>query len=266
VKLHIIFLILMIGLPSIVSAATFDPRFSCYAPFDKKTYNNCVFLVKYRGTSIPMNDDCITSTVSSDFRVVNKVDNTNLRSYSPIDISGANDLVVRATAFGEYFDCGGWADSPPVYFGTSSDTYYYNPKFNGGSCGKVETQMVCSTATTVIITNLVTKEQIVRTSSEANVDIPIGTLTPGTYTIEIKRDYTCYFSGRSAGCPLASPSPSKTSSDTESFHISVSGNKCASDNSCDSGYTCCNGYCYDSTTGVCRDIFGNDIPIWVLNQ
>lgn len=282
-----LFFVIYISTVSSAFAVTFDTRYSCYAHtfsgINKDiTYGDCAFALN--GGAVL--DDCPTATISTSFQLTNENGNIlNPLSYN--QLSAGSSLLVHTTSIGEYYDCGGPVSSPPIAFTPEQGKqFYYSPNYEAGFCGHLYTQMVCNTTTTVKVTNSVTNEVKTYTSKNTTADIPIGSLMPGNYNVDLSRAYACSYGGFGissstpvfsyAGgnkteegmsiyywCLNAEYSPPKTVSDSQSFSIIVSGKNCNADSSCESGFTCCSGYCYGKSTGICADLMGNGIKVWV---
>lgn len=207
---------------------------------------------------------------------------------------------------GEYYDCGGTYDSPPVTFG-NQPVYYSNTPPDIRSWGgylaqsppAVHDSVYCNPSQVVISDNGVPLQT---TPSPDNTEFSF-TIGQGTHNLQISRDMDCkysfysennypqhgyvYFtsvSGKSLGLFLQSNGYGTPLKQNDSVDIpnstvtpptlnyflnagppapttTTSAGTC--ENGCSSGFVCCENVCRDTTKGVCRDIYGNGVPVWV---
>jgi len=208
----------------------------------------------------------------------------------------AGKYTIKIVGSGEYYNCGGGYDSPPITFG-DEPVYYFNTPANtpyankqpGPKAPQVHDSIYCSNSQLTVSDN---GNQIATSPSSGMTEFSFD-LDEGTHNIEVSRAVDCKYSyyvennypknamikvgppGKPCpGCdgdygiltpPYTATSLTDKSSTspplTYSLNVDTIGDTCKK--GCDSDFICCRNKCMNSNDGICKDINGDGIPDWI---
>ena len=205
---------------------------------------------------------------------------------------------LKAIRSGEYYECGGYTDSPPITFGDKPVYSLSNPRWVIGINGvvappRLSDSVFCTYSGISVLDN----GALIATSPSKEMTEVSFNLNVGNHNIQISRDIECKYSfksvedsrsmaiNRTVFVEFSSGEvvklnqndyvkiPSGNRSTPLEYSLSINATKLnvnvtnqnvgLCESRCKTGYICCENECRNYSKGICKDINGDEIPDWI---